>query len=501
MNLNFYKNKINFRVLPEGKTKNFVVIVCNEENLNKAKSFLFLNPNLKNFLKTTFNDIKKHDKYIGYTPFGNFAFIKLRSSNNDNLYNFYTELRKILRFLKDNKIAKFSIYLNDFSIKNLNIDKLAEILTLNFVIADFDFSRYYKTPPKEGWPEVKEIEIMVNKTQVNEIKQAVKRGIIIAEEINRTRFLSNLPGGDLTPSSFVEIIKEYTKNLDLKVTILDENKLKKIKAGGILGVSRGSKEKPYLVILENQEKDKEVHFIGKGITFDSGGLQIKPSDYMNEMHLDMTGAATVLASSILIKRLGYKLNFKTLIPLAENMPSAESYRPGDVLKTISGKTIEVGSTDAEGRIILADAIDYSKKFFKPSLIVEFSTLTGASMIALGNKASALFTNKKELQDFMLKISEISGDLLWPLPLWEIYKKDIESNFADILNIGKSKYGGAIHGAIFLWEFAKPVNFVHIDIAPKMTSSEEDGLTKGSAGFGVNLIKEFCENFQEIKNLL
>jgi len=500
MNLNFYKNKIAFKVYPESKTNNFVIIICYDEKIFDSTSFAFLNSELKNFIKNTFNNFKKHDKYICYTPFGNFAFIKFKSKNQ-TLYNFYTELRKLFRFLKDNKIEKFTIYLNDFKESNLDLAKLTEALVFNFIIADFDFSRFYKTPPKEGWTEVKEIEIMVNKKQIGLVKKAVKTGIIVGEEINRARFLSNLPGGDLTPSKFVEITKEYVKDLDLKITVLDENKLKKINAGGILGVSKGSKEKPYLIILENTEKGKEIHLIGKGITFDTGGLQIKPSDYMNEMHLDMSGAATVLASSILVKKLNYKINFKSLIPLAENMPSGESYRPGDILKTISGKTIEVGSTDAEGRIILADAIDYSKKFFNPSLIVEFSTLTGASMIALGNKANALFTNKKELQDFMMKISEVSGDLLWPLPLWEIYKKDIEANFADVLNIGKSKYGGAIHGAIFLWEFAKPVNFIHIDMAPKMTSSEEDGLSKGSTGFGVNLIKEFCENFQEIENIL
>ncbi len=499
MNLNFYKNKITFKVLPESKTKNFVVIICYDEKLDKSTSFAFLNSDLKNFIKNTFPNFKKHDKYICYTPFGNFAFIKFKKQQN--LYNFYIELRKLFKFLKDNKISEFTLYLSDFQLNDLSLSKLAEVVVFNFIITDFDFTRYYKTPPKEGWFNVKEVEIMVNKKQINEIKRAVKKGIIIGEEINRARFLSSLPGGDLTPAKFVEIIKEYIKDLDLKITILDENKLKKINAGGILGVSRGSKEKPYLIILENKEKGKEIHLIGKGITFDSGGLQIKPQDYMNEMHLDMSGAATVLASSILIRRLEYKTNFKTLIPLAENMPSGESYRPGDILKTISGKTIEVGSTDAEGRIILADAIDYSKKFFKPSLIIEFSTLTGASMIALGNKASALFTNKKELQDFIMKISEISGDLLWPLPLWDLYKKDIEGNFADILNIGKSKYGGAIHGAYFLWEFAKPVNFIHIDMAPKMISSEEDSLTKGATGFGVNLMKEFCENFQEIENIL
>jgi leucyl aminopeptidase len=222
---------------------------------------------------------------------------------------------------------------------------------------------------------------------------------------------------------------------------------------------------------------------------------------MNEMHLDVSGAASVLASTLVIKKLDIPVNLITFIPLAENMISGESYRPGDILKTISGKTIEVGSPDAEGRIILADAIDYSKKFYKPNLIITLATLTGAAMVALGTKAAAIFSNNRDLERFFLETSEKTFDSLWPLPLWEDYKKDIEAPFADIWNIGKTRWGGAIHGAMFLYEFAKPNNFVHIDMAPRMTATEDDVLNKGSLGFGVYLFEKIFENYKDLYDLI
>lgn len=491
----FYKNKIQFNLVPEGKTKSLVIIPFEKfDDITKTSAWSYLNNDVKNFIKKISTRIKNHETYLGLTPWGDFLLAKFQ---NNNLRNFYLFIRKIFKFLKDNKISEFSLYLKDFLSISLNDEEVLNSLIVNFILADFDFSRYYKNPPKEGWHRIQRVQIFVPNKKIANLKKSIREGVIIGEEINRARFLANLPGGELTPSIMVDIIKKEVKNYDLKIKILDEKELRKIKAGAILGVSRGSREPPFLVILENNHKGPELHLIGKGITFDTGGLQIKPSDYMSDMHLDMSGAATVFASTIIIKKLGIPVNLRTIIALAENMPGGESYRPGDILKTISGKTIEVGSTDAEGRLILADAIDYSKKFYKPKLIVEFSTLTGAAMIALGTKASALFTNKKELQNIFLEIGEKTGDYLWPLPLWDEYKKDIEANFADIWNIGKTKYGGAIHGAIFLWEFAKPIDFVHIDIAPKMTSDGTDYLNKGATGFGVNLTKEFAKRFNTL----
>ena len=489
---NFFKNKISFKVEKEEKPKNLVVIPFeNIEDIYKKVSWNYLNPKLKEFIKKILPKLKNYDSYLGYTEYGDFLLIKKQKLYNPETRNLILLFRKILKFIKDNKIESFSLYLRDFTNDEYQYKEIVNLICINFILADFDFSKYYKTPPKEGWKEIKEIILHVPQKYLNEIKNYIKEALITGEEINRARFLSNLPGGELTPSLMVDIIKREAKNYEIKIKILNKRDLEKIKAGGILGVSRGSRESPYIVILEIPNKGKELHYIGKGITFDTGGLQIKPSENMMDMHLDMSGAASVFSATLLIRRLNIKANIKTIIPLAENMPGNEAYRPGDILKTLSGKTVEIGHTDAEGRIILADAISYSKKFFKPHLIVTIATLTGASMVALGTKASALFTNNEKLQNLFIELGEKTGEYLWPLPLWEEYKKDIEANFADISNIGKSRYGGAIHGAIFLWEFAKPTDFVHIDIAPKMVSDGNDYLNKGSTGFGVNLLKEFA----------
>lgn len=491
----FFKNKIRFEVVKETKSNSLVVIPFKKiEDISQTTAWAYLDKNLKSLINKILPKIKYYESYLGFSIFGDFLLIK---KQNNNLRDFIYTFRKILKTIKDNKVSEFSIYFNDFLNDNLEISYISSLMITNFLMANFDFSRYYKTPPKEGWPDIKKITIYSPSKYMDDIKNGVREGIIIGEEINRARFLSNLPGGNLTPSLMVDIIKKEAKNYDIEIKILDNRKLEKIKAGGILAVARGSKEKPYLVILNIPNKGKELHFIGKGITFDTGGLQIKTSDSMLDMHLDMSGAASVFSSTILIKRLGIKVNLKTLIPLAENMPGNEAYRQGDIIRTISGKSVEIGSTDAEGRLILADAIDYSKKFLNPKLIVELSTLTGASIIALGTRFSALFTNNKKLENFFEELGNRTGDFIWPLPLIDDYKKDIEANFADILNVGKNKYGGAIHGAIFLWEFAKPIDFVHIDMAPRMISDGNDYLSKGSTGFGVNLLKECAKNFNNL----
>ena len=241
--------------------------------------------------------------------------------------------------------------------------------------------------------------------------------------------------------------------------------------------------------------------VGKGVTFDTGGLHVKPGDSMNDMYLDMSGGASVLSAVALFARLQIPANIVALVPAVENMVSGESYRPGDILKTISGKTIEVGSPDAEGRIIVADAIDYGKKHFNPRAIIEFSTLTGAVMAALGTKASGLFTSDERLVPPLYSAAEKAGDYAWHLPLWDEYAEDIKSHVADIWNVGKSRYGGAMHGAQFLWEFAKPIPFVHFDIAPRMVTDGADGLQKGSLGYGVKLLFELFSNFGQFKKII
>jgi leucyl aminopeptidase len=224
------------------------------------------------------------------------------------------------------------------------------------------------------------------------------------------------------------------------------------------------------------------------VTFDSGGLNLKPSEAMSDMHMDMSGAASVVATMRLASELKIKRNIVGLIPVVENMPSGKSYHPGDILRTSCGKTIEVLNTDAEGRIILADALCYAKRF-KPSFIIDVATLTGAATVALGQRAMAIFSNNEAFLEKVKNLGELSGDYVWPMPLWEEYEEDIKGTFGDVANTGKTRYGGAITGALFLYQFIKDsgVPWLHIDMAPRITSIEGEYLAKGSSGAPVRLL--------------
>jgi leucyl aminopeptidase len=231
--------------------------------------------------------------------------------------------------------------------------------------------------------------------------------------------------------------------------------------------------------------------VGKGVTFDTGGLNVKPGNAMYEMHMDMSGGAAVIHGVAAIARLKIPLHVVGLVPAVENMPSGSSYHPGDVLRTITGKTIEVLNTDAEGRVILADALGYAARL-KPRLVVDIATLTGAAIGALGDRVNALFTEDEERERAFRDLGEASGDYLWPLPMWDEYFEDVKGTFADVANIGKPGKAGATAGAIFLKQFTS-YPWVHIDMAPTMTTNDQDNLAKGAKGTGPRLFVELARH--------
>jgi leucyl aminopeptidase len=245
-------------------------------------------------------------------------------------------------------------------------------------------------------------------------------------------------------------------------------------------------------------KGAPIVLAGKGVTFDSGGLNLKPSSSIYEMHMDMSGAAAVMHTVALAARLKLKKHLIALLPSVENMPGNSAYRPGDVLKSLSGKTIEVLDTDAEGRLILADALTYAKRF-SPSVVIDVATLTGAVVSALGLYASGLLTREDALAEKLLVAAEESGDYAWRLPLWDEYEERVKGEFADIKNVpggSTSRYGGAIDGGMFLWQFAKELScpWAHIDMASRMTAAPGDELAKGAAGAPVRLLLRFIEQW-------
>ena len=241
----------------------------------------------------------------------------------------------------------------------------------------------------------------------------------------------------------------------------------------------------------DKKGEAPVVLVGKGVTFDTGGINLKPGDSMLGMNMDMSGGAAVIHALAAAARLKVKKNIVVLVPAVENMPSGTSYRPGDILRSMSGKTIQVDNTDAEGRIILADALTYAKRY-DPALVVDVATLTGAAVVALGERASALFTQDRDLEQRFRELGETSGDYVWPLPLWDEYDAEIKGTFGDVSNLGKTRWGGAITAAAFLKQCADGYPWVHLDIAPRMTAVEGEYLAKGAAGAPVRLLVKLLE---------
>lgn len=406
-----------------------------------------------------------------------------------------TLVRRVVSSAKAAKAKKVAINFADFSFPHLDITKeeLAELIAVNLEMANFEFTKY-KTKPKEGWSLLTEVVVVGKADKV--IEQGFKKGKSIGEEVNATRNLANTPGGDMTPSRLADAAREAAAGLPIDVKVLDEMDMEELGMGAILGVGKGSDDAPRFIVMEylgGDALEKPIVLVGKGVTFDSGGLNLKPSSAIYEMHMDMSGGAAVIHTIILAARLKLKKNVVALIPAAENMVSGSSYHPGDVLKGMSGKTIEILNTDAEGRVILSDALTYAKRY-KPRLVVDVATLTGASMVALGLHASAIFTRDLELENRFRELGEATGDYVWPLPLWDEYEAEIKGTFGDWANLGKNSYGGAITGAMFLYQFAKDYPWVHIDMAPRMTSADGDNLARGAAGEPVRLLLRLLETY-------
>ncbi len=317
----------------------------------------------------------------------------------------------------------------------------------------------------------------------------VCRGTILARE------WVSMPPNDKRPEFFAKAIESYAKKENLKVIVFNEKELKQKKFGAMLAVAAGSLSKPRLVILEHRpaRAKRTIAFVGKGVTFDSGGLNLKPTASIAEMKLDMAGAAAVAATLITAARLNLKHNIVGIIPIVENMPSGSATRPGDIIQSYGGKTVEIGNTDAEGRLILIDALSYALKKYRPETIVDLATLTGACVVALGEKIAGAFSFDDDLIEKIIQSGRHTHERCWRMPLPEDYKDLIKSDFADLNNVPATRYGGAITAALFLSEFVKGTTWAHIDIAgPAYAKKESAYCGVGGTGFGVRLLCNLLE---------
>ncbi|MFF8590199.1 leucyl aminopeptidase [Streptomyces sp. NPDC015220] len=326
-------------------------------------------------------------------------------------------------------------------------------------------------------------------------KDAVERALALSEELNRARDLVNTPPNDLNPAAFAALAQDAAKANGLKIQVLDEKALTKGGYGGILGVGSGSASAPRLVKLSysSPKAKKHLAFVGKGITYDSGGISLKPAGHNETMKCDMAGAAAVLAAVVTAARLGLEVNVTGWLALAENMPSGSAVRPGDVLRMFSGKTVEVLNTDAEGRLVLADAL-WAASQEKPDAIIDVATLTGAMMVALGNRVFGVMANDDAFRGAVHEAAGEVGEEAWPMPLPEHLRKGMDSPVADIANMGERMGGGLVAG-LFLREFVgEGITWAHLDIAgPAFNEGGPFGYTpKGGTGTAVRTLVRVAE---------
>jgi leucyl aminopeptidase len=325
----------------------------------------------------------------------------------------------------------------------------------------------------------------------------VERGARVVGAVNAARDLINTPASDMTPTLLAEFARDVAKREGLGVTVWDEKTIVKEKLGGLASVAKGSEEPPRLIRLDYNPPGARgtIAFVGKGITFDSGGLSIKTADGMETMKTDMSGAAAVLAAMSLLPSFNPKVRVIGLVPATENMPSGTAIKPGDVFAARNGKTVEVLNTDAEGRLVLADALSLAAEA-KVDAIVDLATLTGACQVALGMKIAGLMGNHDGWLDQVRDAAGRAGEPVWHLPLPPEYRKQIDSDVADLKNVG-SRWGGALTAGLFLQEFVGDVPWAHLDIAGPARSDDEDGWTvKGGTGFGVRTLVETALRFKK-----
>ncbi|MDR2508107.1 MAG: leucyl aminopeptidase [Candidatus Accumulibacter sp.] len=345
----------------------------------------------------------------------------------------------------------------------------------------------FKSEKAAPSPSLNKIVLVVDSAgEAPELDTAREQGLAIAEGAALARTLGNLPGNVCTPAYLAKTARRLAKEHDLDCRVLERGDMEKLGMNSLLSVARGSHQPPKLIVLTYKGgKTKPLVFVGKGITFDSGGISLKPGEGMDEMKFDMSGAASVLGAIKAAALMRLPLNLTVVIPAAENLPGGNASKPGDIVTSLSGQTIEILNTDAEGRLILCDALTYAERF-EPETVIDVATLTGACVIALGHVATGVFSNNDELAREILSAGNNSLDRAWQLPLWNDYQEQIKSGFADMANVG-GRPAGSITAACFLSRFTKKYAWAHLDIAGTAWKS---GVEKGSTGRPVSLLAHF-----------
>jgi leucyl aminopeptidase len=395
---------------------------------------------------------------------------------------------RIVAFLNAMKIKEGSVF---FEAKNL------PNLAFGALLQSYRFNKYFENKKKD-----KELKVQTLNVMVADVSKAQKEFApleILAENIFFLRDLVSEPSNILEPESYAAICKTLKKD-GLEVEVLGEAEMKKLGMGSLLGVGQGSEKESQLVILKwngGKKGEQPLAFVGKGVTFDTGGISIKPSNNMEDMKTDMAGSAVVVSLLRNLAQRKAKVNVVGVVGLVENMPSGTAQRPGDVVKSMSGQTIEVINTDAEGRLVLADALHYTNTKFKPKFIVDLATLTGAIVVCLADVYAGLFSNDDDLAKKLESCGTATGERVWRMPLGEEYDEMINSDIADMKNVGSGRGAGSTTAAQFLKRFVGETKWAHLDIAGVAWKGKGDAMAvKGASGFGVKLLDELVKTYEK-----
>ena len=405
----------------------------------------------------------------------------------------------VVQLLAEKQLGTFLLTLQQLPIKRTDLSERIQTVTEGVLLADYRYDRYLpKAKPGQPVP-LDRVDLLISaEDNTATATAAVAAAEAIGAGVCFARDLVNAPGNLKSPEYLAMQAVAMAEKTGISASLLDRRELKRQGFGAMLGVAQGSEQEPYLIVLEYRggiETDQPIALVGKGVTFDSGGISLKPSEKMDEMKMDMGGAATVLGTMLAAAQMKLPINLVAVVPAVENMPSGTAIRPGDILTSLSGKTIEVLNTDAEGRLILADALTYVGRY-QPRVVIDLATLTGACIIALGHQAAAVLGNHDGLIRQLLKAGERSGERFWQLPLWDEYADLIKSDFADVKNTG-GRAAGTITAAAFLQQFADKYRWAHLDIAGMAWAEQgKAGLPKGGTGFGVRALIEYLR--EEIK---
>lgn len=472
---------------PEGSSRQ-PAVANSKEDYGQAvvKSFLVENPKFGKLFETqTLYSANSKILLIGAGKKEKFEFITMQ-----NLAG--AAVRKLLR-----KSKALSLVLPKQV--DLSEEDRTYAASLGAEIAAFDPTKEFKSKHEPAM--LTNVEFLVDRAERG-VQEGLKKGQIMAESINLTRRLGDLPANIMTPTYFLDVAKKVAKENKLKLTVLDEKQAKRKGMGAFTGVAQGSDEPSYMIALEYsgdmKSKDKWA-FVGKGITFDTGGLSIKPSSSMHEMKYDMSGAAAVMSAIATVAKLNLKVNVVAVMAVTENLPGGRAQRPGDIVKTYSGKFAEILDTDAEGRLVLIDAVSYAQKDFKAKKVIDLATLTGAIIVALGDHITGAFGNNPEFTKKFMEIAEKYGDKMWEMPMGEEFAEMIKSEMADITNLGHGgshrSAAGSTTGAKFIEAgIEEGTKWIHLDIAGTawdMKPKPYRGV--GATGVGVKSLVELVRS--------